>query len=49
LELVAQIHNGVAAAAWRERKQTLLHNVLLTKMFFPAGIFPLFFSHATIE
>lgn len=48
LELVAQIHIGVATAAWRERKQTLLYNILLTKIFFSAGIFP-FLSRAAIE
>jgi hypothetical protein len=49
LELVAQIHIGVSTAAWRERKQTLLYNILLTKIFFSTGIFLFFFPRAAIE
>ena len=38
LQLAARIHTDVAAAAWREYKQTHLYNFPLTKIFFSAGM-----------
>jgi hypothetical protein len=37
-ELVAEIHTCVAIAAWRERKQTRLYDILLTKILFATGV-----------
>jgi Fe-S cluster biosynthesis and repair protein YggX len=38
MKLAARIHTDVAAAAWREYKQTHLYNFLLTENFFHTGM-----------